>query len=64
MTQKQPERLEHLPTGWWGWVIEHILVVTIIVAALVATTIITFKDRIFSEPAVKDPKAAQPVEPE
>lgn len=37
-----------VPSGWWGWVIENILVITLLAATAVAVVLVVFKEQIFS----------------
>ena len=36
-----------VPSGLWGWVIENILVITLLAATAVAVVLVVFKEQIF-----------------
>ena len=43
----QDERPGHLPKGVWGWIVEHILWITLLAAAAAAYFLVIWAEEIF-----------------
>ena len=40
-------RPQHLPKGLWGWILSHVLAITLIASGVAAAVLIYWADRIF-----------------